>query len=191
MAVSSVANLVAPSAAWMVDLMVDLKAVMLVDWLVAGLERQKVETTERKTAEQMVDRKAQLLAGRLADQLAPLWVAKWVVATAVAKAMRWVGELAARMVATKAENWDIQMVLWLVEVLVELSVARWAERMETEMALTTADRWVSRTVAKLVDQWESPSVELTAVTTAATLGEEKALNLVVPLEESWAVHLAD
>jgi hypothetical protein len=65
--VPSVANLVVPTAALMVALTVDPKAVKLVDSLVVGLERQRVETTGKKTAEQMVDRKVHQSGGRLAD----------------------------------------------------------------------------------------------------------------------------
>jgi hypothetical protein len=92
----------------------------------------------------------------------------------VVTGMQWVGELAATMAATKAENWDILTASGLVEVLAGLSVADLVERMEPETALTKADRWVSLTVAKMVDQWESSLVGMSAATMAVTLGEEKA-----------------
>lgn len=57
LAAPSVANLVALTAALMVALMVDLKAAKLADSLVVGLERQRVGTMGKKTAEQMVDRR--------------------------------------------------------------------------------------------------------------------------------------
>lgn len=42
---------------------------------------------------------------------------------AVVMAMQWVDELAAKMAATKAENWDVQTVLGLVEELAGSSAA--------------------------------------------------------------------